>query len=539
MATTNPYPQGPYGPQQPQPGYPQGQMPMGQPGQMPRPIPLGPGAARPIPVPKGTAKPADKKGQGQNGEEEQQPPLPEAVKNAPPWLISAVIHIVLLIILALIYSVEIIKTELVVLDANWDEKEGEQLENEEFEMKVEEPTDATEAVLENKPVVDDPFAAPPEMEVVDVTGMTAVSNIKAPSIGMALNGREDGMKQALLSRYGGNPQGEKAVMLALEWLARVQDPHTGAWSLTGKQNNCKFSNGSERENMSAATAMALLAFQGAGHTHTKGKFKKNVAKGWEFLLKQQTPDGCMSDVDSRELFYTHGQCTIAVCEMYGMTKDPKFQEPAKKAVEFCVKTQHRLGGWRYHIGEGGMSTDSDTSVSGWLVMGLQSAKMARMDVPKDTMDGIGRYLDKAQKNGGSHYGYQADGSESEVMTAEGLLCRQYLGWKQDDRRMTAGADYLLTKLPTYSDRNVYYWYYATQVMHHLEGNRWTKWNGVMRDLLISKQEQAGTEKGSWDPIKPTPDKWGIEAGRLYTTCLSTYILEVYYRHLPIYGKMAL
>jgi hypothetical protein len=25
------------------------------------------------------------------------------------------------------------------------------------------------------------------------------------------------------------------------------------------------------------------------------------------------------------------------------------------------------------------------------------------------------------------------------------------------------------------------------------------------------------------------------AGRLYTTCLSTYMLEVYYRHLPLYG----
>jgi hypothetical protein len=510
-------------------------MPAGQmPGQMPaaRPIPL---TGRPIPVPKGTAKPAEKK-----PEEEQAPPLPDAVKNAPPWLISAVIHIVLLIILALMYTIqEGITKELLVLDVNWDEKEGEQLESQEFEMKVDEPTDATEAVVENKPVVDDPFAAPPEMTVVDITGVHATSNIKAPSIGMALNGREDGMKQALLSRYGGNPNGEKAVMYALEWLARVQDPHTGAWSLTGKQNNCKFSNGSERENMSAATAMALLAFQGAGNTDKKGKFKKNVAKGWEFLLKQQGGDGCMSDVDSRELFYTHGQCTIAICEMYGMTKDPKYQEPAKKAVDFCIKTQHRLGGWRYHVGEGGTSTDSDTSVTGWLVMGLQSARMARMEVSKDCLDGIGRYLDKAQKNGGSHYGYQADGSESEVMTAEGLLCRQYLGWKQDDRRMSAGADYLLTKLPSYSDRNVYYWYYATQVMHHLEGKRWEKWNGVMRDLLISKQELNGAEKGSWDPVKPTPDKWGTDGGRLYVTCLSTFILEVYYRHLPIYSKIAL
>ena len=28
--------------------------------------------------------------------------------------------------------------------------------------------------------------------------------------------------------------------------------------------------------------------------------------------------------------------------------------------------------------------------------------------------------------------------------------------------------------------------------------------------------------------------WGQFGGRLYVTCLSTYILEVYYRHLPLY-----
>ena len=31
------------------------------------------------------------------------------------------------------------------------------------------------------------------------------------------------------------------------------------------------------------------------------------------------------------------------------------------------------------------------------------------------------------------------------------------------------------------------------------------------------------------------DQWGQHGGRLYTTCLSIYMLEVYYRHLPIYN----
>jgi hypothetical protein len=366
--------------------------------------------------------------------------------------------------------------------------------------------------------------------VTAVEGFTAVSDIKAPSIGMALDGREDGMKQALLGKYGGNGQSEQAVQWALEWLARVQDPHTGGWSLKGK-----YADGGQYENTSSATAMALLAFQGAGHTHLKGKWKKNVQQGWEFLLKQQTADGNMfGDGPARQELYTHGQCAIAVCELYGMSKDPKFREPALKAIDFCVKSQHRLGGWRYSPG-----TDSDTSVTGWLVMALQSGRMARLDVPKETLDNIGRYLDNASSAGGARYGYQAGSSETEVMTAEGLLCRQYLGWKRNHAALGSGCDWLLAShLPKWTDRNVYYWYYATQVMHHMEGPRWEKWNSVMRDLLVNNQVKNGGEKGSWDPSRPSPDKWS-EAGRLYVTCLSTYILEVYYRHLPIYSKISL
>jgi hypothetical protein len=53
----------------------------------------------------------------------------------------------------------------------------------------------------------------------------------------------------------------------------------------------------------------------------------------------------------------------------------------------------------------------------------------------------------------------------------------------------------------------------------------------MKPMLVKAQVKAGREAGSWDP---DGDKWGQFGGRLYVTCLSTYILEVYYRHLPLY-----
>jgi hypothetical protein len=56
----------------------------------------------------------------------------------------------------------------------------------------------------------------------------------------------------------------------------------------------------------------------------------------------------------------------------------------------------------------------------------------------------------------------------------------------------------------------------------------------MRQYLPETQVKKGPEAGSWDS---NSDRWGGSAGRLYVTCLRTYMLEVYYRHLPIYSSL--
>jgi hypothetical protein len=55
---------------------------------------------------------------------------------------------------------------------------------------------------------------------------------------------------------------------------------------------------------------------------------------------------------------------------------------------------------------------------------------------------------------------------------------------------------------------------------------------VLREKLPAEQVKDGVERGSWNP---QGDDWA-SAGRLYVTCLSVYMLEVYYRHLPIYQR---
>src|SRR5262249_41328339 len=86
--------------------------------------------------------------------------------------------------------------------------------------------------------------------------------------------------------------------------------------------------------------------------------------------------------------------------------------------------------------------------------------------------------------------------------------------------------------------NMYYFYYATQVMHHIGGESWAFWNPRMRDMLINTQDLGKDPKrahqiGSWDPSK---DGHGSAGGRGMTTSLSILTLEVYYRHLPLYRR---
>lgn len=452
-----------------------------------------------------------------------------AYRVAPPWLISAVAHMVILILMGLYYVAPRFMPAPVQIEAIYADQYGVQMKDSSvLSGDKNDDTDRNIITSDAAVVVDDPFATPPAIDV-QLDGSSATAMLRSPTIGNALTGREEGMRRTLLGRYGGNKLTEASVKSGLDWLARQQLAN-GSWSMTGP-----YSEAADVENYQAATAMALLAFQGQGHTHKgNGPYQKNVDAGMQYLLKVQDADGNFYDGRGfNAMFYTHGQCTIVICELYGMTKDSKLRDAAERAIKFCVSAQDALGGWRYTPRQ-----DSDTSVTGWIVMALQSARMAGLDVPKETLEKVSGYLDKAASANGSLYGYQPGQSPTPAMTAEGLLCRQYLGWHRSDERLIAGVEYLSSHPPSWPDRDVYYWYYGTQVMHHMGGKPWEAWNKVLSTLLVEHQVQNGPEKGSWEPKGEHPDEWGRarNTGRLYVTCLSVFMLEAYYRHMPIYAN---
>ncbi len=334
-------------------------------------------------------------------------------------------------------------------------------------------------------------------------------------------GRSGSTREYALRNGGGTKESEACVTRGLQWLMRVQSPD-GKWSIQGPFKD----QGTHNDDV-AGTAFGLLPLLGAGKTH-KAKdapYDKPIEKAlWFLIRKQNKQTGALSNG-----MYAHGLATIAMSEAFGLSQDPNLKRPAQMAVNYIINAQHEAGGWRY-----GPKQAGDTSVVGWQVMALKSAQMAGLEVPDHVMKKAIRYLDDVCDSGNEGYGYTAKGS-SPTMSAVGLLCRQYLqSWGPQNIRMITGIDKHVKNHPP-SLANMYYSYYATQVMHHFGGQAWKDWNSRMRDMLVKSQDKVGAESGSWNPKGAGHAAAG---GRLMQTSLCLLTLEVYYRHLPLYYREA-
>ncbi|HEY2881700.1 MAG TPA: hypothetical protein VGJ15_04690 [Pirellulales bacterium] len=342
-------------------------------------------------------------------------------------------------------------------------------------------------------------------------------------------------------RRGGSPEGESAVQAALEWLAGHQEAD-GHWDaarygamqeLSQPPRERQGAGGAGSKADTAVTGLALLAFLGAGNTHLHGDFAPNVQHGLEYLTSAQAADGNLAgSAEVYAFMYSHGIATLALSESYALTGDKRLEPPLRAAINYTIKAQIPItGGWRYRANEPAIEL-GDTSQLGWQLMSLKSAELAGIDMPLKTRDGIVRFLKSVSF--GAHGGmasYQPGVRKpSRTMTAEALVCRQFMGMARDNPASDEAGDYLLTDLPRGERINLYYWYYGTLGMYQLQGEHWRRWNEAMQTTLIGRQRTDGDMAGSWDP----ECIWGGYGGRIYSTALSSLCLEVYYRYLPIY-----
>jgi hypothetical protein len=201
-----------------------------------------------------------------------------------------------------------------------------------------------------------------------------------------------------------------------------------------------------------------------------------------------------------------------------------------------------LGGWKYRpLDATGIG---DLSVTGWALMALHTARMADVEVAPEAYLLAWSFLDSVQETprDGAIYKYRPDWAAAPAqrwsMTAEGLLCRQWLGWERDDPAQRRGVEFLLAaeNVPEWKEgrRNVYAWYYTAQVLHNRGGDEWRQWFAGAQRQIVSHQ----AADGSWHPARPrgAPLEYADAAGRLYLTVLCVLVLETPYRHTAVYAS---
>ena len=366
----------------------------------------------------------------------------------------------------------------------------------------------------------------------------------------ALSARNPRLRSSEKESEKGSADAERAVKAGLAWLAR-QQTSDGHWEL---HQGYPDAGRSYIKTDTGATALALLGFLGHGDTHQMGEHQQVVARGLKWLQGiQDRGSGDLHDQRQEEgrnaAFYAHSMGTIVLCEALAMTRDDQLRPSAELAVKYLIESQHPdMGGWKYRpLNLRVMS--GDISVTAWALMALHSARIAGIEVSAESFERSASFLDRVQANGGSRYKYEPNEPDSRISvarTAMGLLCRQWLGWPKRHPPLIDGIAFLSEERnrPQWSAgrRNVFEWYYISQVLHNVGGPSWKQWNRAVREVLVQNQLSSGSSKsgqdvrGSWSP---RPDGEGEEysdkAGRLYLTTMCILILETPYRHHPVYA----
>jgi len=374
-------------------------------------------------------------------------------------------------------------------------------------------------------------------------------------------GRDRGGRENLVADGPGPTRvTESAVTAALKWLARHQSPD-GSWGATRFTDQCvgdKCTGAGDAENDTGVTGLALLAFLGAGYTHLskdeypdplipgrKLRFGDAVKNGLKWLMSKQDAEGCIGGRGSK-FMYNHTIAALALSEAYGMSATQLFKGPAQQAVDFIIAAQNPERAWRYTKQPG----DNDTSVTGWAVMALKSAELSELSVPsRESYEKAKKWFDEVTETAYYRVGYNARNSGAvhnavnqgfnhhESMTAVGVLCRIFMS-KDKKEPALAGVSLLVKDLPSWKPDSIdyYYWYYASLALFQYDGPNgpnWKRWNEAMKDALVPNQKTAKDGCANGSWTSDN-ERWGNEGGRVYAVAINALTLEVYYRYPNVF-----
>jgi hypothetical protein len=359
-------------------------------------------------------------------------------------------------------------------------------------------------------------------------------------------------------------QTRQAIEQGLRFLVRTQN-EDGSWSSdAGHKVNDDYVVARRDVPHVGVTALAVLAFLAAGHVPGRGPYGAAVDRAVSFVLGNVREDGYVAANETR--MYEHAFATLALAEVYGMSRAPALRERLQSAVEFTVRCQNATGGWRYQP----FTVDSDMSVTVCQVVALRAAKNVGLKVPQATIDRALRYViesaitsfEEGSERGGFYYQPPSTkfNRSSFSLAAAGLTTLFQAGLYDDASlrayvrrhgipkdplpRIDDTVEYMRNHYEGVSSgfREHYYFYYgnyyAAQAMYTVGGTEprvWEQWYGRVRsDLLQSKQDRAA-------PGRPgeVESHWRSNVGpgsHTFATSVALLILSMPFDYLPIHQR---
>jgi hypothetical protein len=332
------------------------------------------------------------------------------------------------------------------------------------------------------------------------------------------------------NRGGASKASDGALTGGLEWLARHQST-MGAWAnLKESHANTDRKRPTIRGDL-ARTGLAVLCFLCGDHAPNKaGPYQNVVKRGVEWLIKRTDRLGRMAKglTSGRRRWhynYEHAIGTLAMAEALSRWKDPDLRAAVERAVSYILADQTQYG-WRYGFG----TSDTDTSVTSWMVLALRSAEHAGIEIPSATFNKVRLWLAMVSGKDGTT-AYVKDGRRTPAMNASGLFLRIMLGESPAtsmNKRATGIVSRSQIRIEGGGIANLYHLYYAALAMYQVGGKPWKTFNPRIRDGLVGTQHHGeGCKRGSWKG-------GGYIVDRVLATCFATLTLETYYRYLPVH-----
>lgn len=441
-----------------------------------------------------------------------------------------------------------------------------------IEITVDAPSmNPTEMASEAAPA---PTAEPQSVKVASVDAMLS---IKSPVTMKSVMGTSRGAGVRGTYTRGGASYGdaatEAAVMKALRWLKATQAPD-GSW---GTKPEFGLKKGMDK---AAGAGFAILTYLAHGETPASKEFGPTVQKALDYLINSvyvvkdkdgklvkdpngNTPYIRMSGAGGNEYGFLIG--TYALCEAYGMTKNPNAREAAEKTLGRIISGQTATGGWNYKMArvqkEGG---PDDISFGGWAMQAIKAGKMAGIHLPgmEECIKKAVNCLKKRNYSEKAGFVYRATTNHkggTGGLAGVGCLAMQLLGYAKEKEVANAlnvmrdwqpSLDKVYSYAPGKPENAQYYCYYAAQCKYQAgmckdatpaNFTLWKKWNAEMKALytkaVITVTDKSGQPVTVKDPAgKDRPiGRWENKDHYNYDvmgTCLAALQLMVYYRYLP-------